>query len=450
MEGRTVSAAVIGGGVGGIEAARKLGELKVSPLLVVLSEERLGGRSLFEELALRFLLQEVGERLRFCQGENPREYQVLYKELIRSRDVFCKEWQSYWKSQLALHGVEVVYGEAFFESFYTFSVGGVHYTAEKLILATGTKEVKPAFLEGDADRWWEWEDLPKSVAIVGSLPQAYEVAYFFAVLGVKVFLVEEGGYIFPSEDSFVREIGERILTQAGVVILKGRNVKRALKGVSGWSIVTVDNWGKEETLELERFVVYGEREPHSPIELRKGENRWVAVDSSYQTSVAGVFAIGGMKGQRSASAAKREGILAAENLFLQMMPPLVSSIHLHKDTIDYTLIPEMFFFDYPLVRIGITVDEARVRFKPYEFQVVRRKFASGLLGSAQGEVEVVLIIHKVSQTILGMVAYGRGVESLVSVVAVAMSLRVGLHRLGEVVYTLGTLEDFLGYIALEI
>lgn len=446
MEPRHRSVVVVGGGIAGIEAARKLAELHQSPLLVVPSEEALGGKALRQGvLALRFLMEEN----RLLREKNPLE---RYRELRQRLVNFWNFWRQSIKEELLRLGVEIVYGRAVFTSPFLFSVDGVSYETERVIVATGSQWEVPDTAGDSFEMWTEWENLPSSLLVFGEGREACEVAYLFASLGSEVSLVTSTGVILQGKGERFRQVGENLLRSSGVKIIEGCTLSKIERDGSLWKASLQDSWGNEITLSGEKVCFLSRRRSTLPFSLEKDVTTGkVQVNERYEAKVKGVFAIGDIIHPGcEAQVAKREGILVAENVFLDMVPPLVSSVQLHKDRIDYRLVPEVLFLDYPLARVGMTVEEAKMRFQPYEIQLVEREWPFLEGQEKQRKVIVSVLLHKVKQHILGAVVYGPCAESLVNLFSLAMAQGVRFHEIGEVMYIAGTMEDFVGRFALEI
>ncbi|URA10171.1 FAD-dependent oxidoreductase [Thermospira aquatica] len=439
---KTVQVAVVGGGIAGIEAAKKLGSLKTSPVVLVeKGEDSLGGYVLHQGMMyLRFLMGQY----QHTQGK------PLYQEVRSQWKEFQHSLRKKFRTTLEQNDVSLVYGEALFREPFVFGVGDSIYRCENVILATGSRWEKPVQLVGDPDAWGTWETLPQSVVILGGEKESCEVAYHLALFGCQVILVERNAIFLSEEGEKSRMEVRGLLSTVGVHIYEGMELREALKTSYGWRIELEDSLGNSRLLESEALLVFWGREGVSPLELeRDDQTGGIKVSKTYQTSINGVFAVGDMIHPGSeAHVAKREGCVAAENLFLQKMPPLVPTVQLHKDIIRYDVVPGVSYFDYPLASVGMRIEEARQRFQPFELQVISRSWP--LFGPENREAWVSLLLHKVRQHILGVVAYGPSAESLVHLFSLAMMKGVRFHEIGEVMYTVGSLEDLVGEIALEI
>ncbi len=100
------------------------------------------------------------------------------------------------------------------------------YEAKNIIIATGSKPYELENLPFDgkfilsSDDIFKLENLPKSVAIVGSGAIGCEWAYIFSSFGVEVHLIEKAPAILPNMDNDIQKYAERILKSNNVKIYK--------------------------------------------------------------------------------------------------------------------------------------------------------------------------------------------------------------------------------------
>ncbi|MGB8202051.1 MAG: FAD-dependent oxidoreductase, partial [Pseudonocardiaceae bacterium] len=107
------------------------------------------------------------------------------------------------RSQLLRNHVDLLWGTARFEDPHTLTVCGdargdhTTVTAEKIVIATGTKPVRPAEVEFDDERVLDSDSvlriqrIPGSMVVVGAGVIGIEYASMFAALGTRVTVVEK-------------------------------------------------------------------------------------------------------------------------------------------------------------------------------------------------------------------------------------------------------------------
>src|SRR5580658_1301591 len=118
-------------------------------------------------------------------------------------------------AQLSRNNIETLFGIASFVDPHTIRVTGLHttvdYQAETVVIATGTK---PAASEKvpingrtiiNSDQVMQMSDIPKTLIVVGGGVIGVEYACMFAVLGVRVILVERRPRLLEFADAEIIE-----------------------------------------------------------------------------------------------------------------------------------------------------------------------------------------------------------------------------------------------------
>ncbi|HEY5786799.1 MAG TPA: FAD-dependent oxidoreductase, partial [Microlunatus sp.] len=107
------------------------------------------------------------------------------------------------RSQLLRNHVDILGGTAQFDDPHTVSVHGTirgdhnTVTAEKIVIATGTRPARPSHVEFDDERVLDSDSVlriqqvPNSLVVVGAGVIGIEYASMFAALGTRVTVVEK-------------------------------------------------------------------------------------------------------------------------------------------------------------------------------------------------------------------------------------------------------------------
>jgi dihydrolipoamide dehydrogenase len=102
-------------------------------------------------------------------------------------------------------------GNARFVDENTLDVDGARITARAIIIATGSRPSIPPMLANLGDRLivnddvFSWQDLPKSVAVLGPGVIGLELGQALSRLGVRVVVLGRGGRLGPITDPIVRD-----------------------------------------------------------------------------------------------------------------------------------------------------------------------------------------------------------------------------------------------------
>ncbi|MFC6757211.1 MULTISPECIES: dihydrolipoyl dehydrogenase family protein [Haloarcula] len=187
-------------------------------------------------------------------------------------------------------------------------LGGDRFTAERIVLAGGSRPMIPAAIDGidetsfltsaDALRL---EALPERLLVVGGGYIAVEMGHFFGQMGSDVTVVGRGDVLLDREDA---AIAER-LTEAyrAKHDLKLGFSATAIADDDGERVVTAESEGGEETeLRGDRLLLATGRRPNSDLwnvsaaGIETDEQGFVETDDYLRTSVEGVYAIGDIAG----------------------------------------------------------------------------------------------------------------------------------------------------------
>src|SRR5690606_22594575 len=110
-----------------------------------------------------------------------------WSKLKHARDAYISRLNNIYAGNLDRRGVDLLRGTASFLDDRTIDVDGRHYSAERIVIATGGKPLVPqlpgAELGFTSDGFFELESRPQRVAIVGSGYVSVELAGVFAALG---------------------------------------------------------------------------------------------------------------------------------------------------------------------------------------------------------------------------------------------------------------------------
>lgn len=201
-------------------------------------------------------------------------------------------------------------------------------TAEHIVLATGSESIELPFLKFDgrtvvsSTEALEFESVPKELLLVGAGAIGLELGSVWNRLGSAVTVVEIMGEILPGWDLQLAKTLRRELTKQGLEFKLGHKVT-GMKPGKGRGRATVKVAGPEgESIEIkaDKILVAVGRRPHTEglgldavgVATEEPGGR-VTVDDRYQTSVAGLYAIGDIiHGPMLAHKAQDEGIAVAE------------------------------------------------------------------------------------------------------------------------------------------
>src|SRR6266702_3100161 len=253
---------IIGGGSGGLTAARIAMALGASVLLV--DKERLGGDCL-----------NYG-----C---------VPSKSLIHVARVVQQATEA---EKVYTEGVTVKFGQVSFKSPTELVLNGETFTSRNTLLATGSRPIKPK-VEGLEEMGYltnedvfDLTNLPASLVIVGGGPIGVELGQAFERLGAKVTIIQGPERILPREEPEVSETVAKVLGSEGITIVTGaRFVKAGRNGTK--KVVTAKRGEQTLTFEADEIILALGRQPNvEGLNLEaagiKYDNKAIKVDDALQ------------------------------------------------------------------------------------------------------------------------------------------------------------------------
>lgn len=253
-----------------------------------------------------------------------------------------------------LRGVNVVRGKAAFKDVHTVLVNGEEYSADKIIIATGSKSallpIPGAETALTSREILDLKEVPSSICVIGGGVIGLEFASIFNSFGSQVTVLEYCREILPRFDidlakrlkqSLTRR-GIRIETQAQVTAIEGGAVKYIRKDAecevqAEKVLMAVGRIANTDGLNLEAAGIERGR-------------RGITVDGNFRTSVPDVYAIGDVTGgMMLAHVATFEGIRA------------LNDIEGLQDNIRFDLVPAAVFTMPEVATIGLTEEECKER-----------------------------------------------------------------------------------------
>ena len=341
---------IIGGGAGGLGAARMARHLGASTLLV--QRGAVGGDCTFTGcVPSKTVLDAAARGASFREAFSEARSAVERIAATESAEV------------LAALGTDVIDGWARFAAPGVIDVEGRPLRAKRVILATGAGPLVPAITGVDGldvltnETFFDLSAPPESLAVLGGGPIGCELGQAMARLGVRVVLYEALPRVLPREEVEASETVTRALTAAGVEVRTGETVVRVDRCPDGAASITVDSG---ETTVVERVLAAVGRRPETDglgldaagVDL--DHRGFVAVDATMATSARGVWAVGDVTGTLMFThAADEMGRVAAQNALRRRS----------RARFEPERTPWVTFVDPEVARIGLTETEAAARDK---------------------------------------------------------------------------------------
>lgn len=306
-----------------------------------------------------------------------------------------------------LNKCNVVKGEAKFIDSRTIECDGEQFTANKIVIATGSKPsrlpIPGAELAIDSDDLLNMDTLPSKICIIGGGVIGVEFASILNSFGVDVTIIEYCKEILPPFDKDVSKRLKTALTHRGINIITSAAVTSIEPGR-----ITYEAKNKVLSVEADAVLMAVGRKPVLPEGLEQAGievgKRGITVNDDFMTTAEGVYAIGDVNGKcMLAHAATAQGLkVFGKNINLNVVPSAVFTI------------PEC-------AMVGLTEEQCKE--KGLEIKVSKSLFRSNGKALALGETDgiVKLISEKETGKILGCHICGPHASDIITEITLAIS-----------------------------
>ncbi len=415
---------VIGGGSGGLAAARRA--RAYGARVVLIEAAKLGGTCVNVGCVpkkMMFNAASVAEMVRAgaaygFKGEAPR---LDLATLKARRDEAIGRLNAIYASNLDRDGVEFVVGRAKFVAPGQVDVGGQVYSAPHILIAVGgyprIPEIPGAQLGITSDGFFELTALPKRVAIAGSGYVGLELAGIFRALGSEVSVLSRSDTVLRGFDSMLGEELKIHLASQGIEFQPRYEPARLARGQDGLLRLT-----STEGHELSGFgsVLWAiGRRPRTPglgleeAGVRLDAEGFIEVDALQNTSASGVYALGDVtRAHKLTPVAIAAGRKLAERLFGGQ-----PEAHLVLDNV-----PTVVFSHPPAATVGLTEDEARARYGDVKCYSTRFTNLFYAFGAEKPKTAMKVVTTGAEERVLGIHVVGLGADEMLQGFAVALNM----------------------------
>jgi mercuric reductase len=337
---------------------------------------------------------------------------------VRARKDQLVVSQETWMERLHGAGHTTFDGVGSFLDPQTVQVNGDRLSAERVLVATGSRTAVPP-IDGLAEVGWidhvsalELTELPESLLVVGGGPVGLELAQIFSRFGSRVVLVQHADRISPRSDATASDELAAALEEEGIEIRTGATVSRVERR-DGLIAATVG----DDELEVARILIAAGRQPNvEELELDAAgieqTRTGITVDENLRTTADGVWAAGDVTGIHPLTPlAQYQARVAIDDMFGG-----------NGSRADYSLIPTSIFTDPELAAVGMTEQEAHDANLEFETAVhaITNVQRASYTDTKRGLYK--LIWERGSRRLLGIHVVTRGAGDLVQGFALAMKL----------------------------
>jgi glutathione reductase (NADPH) len=415
---------VIGGGSGGVRAARIAAGYGAKVMLA--EEYRVGGTCVIRGCVPKKLMvyaSRFADEFHEAQGFgwSVGETRFDWATLIRNKDREIDRLEGIYRVNLERAGVEVVDSRAVIEDPHTVHVlkTGVRIRARYILVAVGAHPtLEPVIPGGElgitSNEVFHLETQPKRILVVGGGYIAVEFAGVFAGLGSEVTLLHRGDKLLRGFDDDVRDALGEAYAQRGINLALGRTLTSLEKTGEGIAAILSDG----STLMVDQVLVATGRRPNTKglgleaAGIAVDEVGAIPVDAYSQTLIPSIYAVGDVTNRANLTPiAIREGHAFADTVFGNK-PTIV----------DHDLIPTAVFSTPEIGVIGCGEGAARAIYGEIDVYKTAFRPMKATLSGGKDRVFMKLIVDKATDKVVGVHVMGHDAGEMIQLAGIAVTM----------------------------
>jgi glutathione reductase (NADPH) len=338
-----------------------------------------------------------------------------WTRLVANKDREIDRLNGVYERALVNAGATILRGRAVILGPHAVSMEGKRYTAQHILVATGSWPQKPdipgAELAITSNEAFHLDKLPQRALVVGGGYIAVEFASIFHGLGVKTTLAYRGAQLLRGFDA---ELGTRLadeMGRKGVSILLKKNPSKIEKGLK----VTFED-GSTEQFDLVMFATG--RKPNTAnlgleaADVKLAADGAVVVDEFSKSSVPSIHAIGDVTNRLNLTpVATAEGMALAKTLFGDTPTAL-----------DHDNVPTAVFAHPNLATVGLSEEKARTRYGKVDIYKSAFRALKHTMGKSEEKIFMKLVVDAASQRVVGAHMLGPDAGEVIQGMAIAVKL----------------------------
>ena len=385
-------------------------------------------------------------------GVTDLSYGFDFKTVVDRKNAVVEQLRGGVEGLLGNKLIKLVRGKASFIDPHTVVVDSQEYTADYIIIATGSVSaslpIPGADLPGilTSKEILDIEDVPQSLCVIGGGVIGLEFASIFRSFGSEVTVLEYCKDILPRFDTDLAKRLKQSLGKRGIDIQTQAQVT-SISESEGRYTVSLTRKGKDETVVTDKVLMAVGRRAnldsmnYADIGL-ECTRRGIAVNDKMQTNLPHIYAIGDINGlMMLAHAATFQGIVALDHIMGV------------ENQIDLSVMPAAVFTSPEAASVGLTEDECKDKGVPVKClkSFFRANGKAVTMGETDGFCKVVVAAEPKDGAdspyepgrILGCHLFGPHASDIVQEACALITRKATLEEFQSVIHTHPTLTEVL-------
>ena len=317
-------------------------------------------------------------------------------------------------------GVQIIEGWATLADAHTVAVGAQRLTAQNILIATGGKPSVPDIAGREhaitSNDIFDIDPFPKRLLVVGGGYIACEFASIFKGLGAQVTQLYRGAQVLRGFDEEIRGFIAAEMVKAGVDLRLNADVASIVKTASGLQTTLQDG----SSLEADAMLYATGRVPLvqglglEALGIAQKPDGAIVVNDNYQTSLPHIYAVGDVTARvQLTPVALGEAMVVVDHL-LGAAPGKAPR------SMSYDFIPTAVFTHPNIGTVGLTEAQARERFGAVRVFKSEFKALMHTLSGSSERTFMKLLVDEASDRVVGLHMVGAEAGEIVQGFAVAM------------------------------
>ncbi|MDP3895883.1 MAG: glutathione-disulfide reductase [Mesorhizobium sp.] len=418
---------VIGGGSGGVRAARVAASL--GKRVAIAEEYRFGGTCVIRGCVPKKLFVYASQFPEHFEdaagyGWTVGESSFDWPTLIANKDREIGRLEAIYEMGVQKAGGETFHSRAVLVDAHTVLIEAENrtVTAEHILIATGGRANPHAALPGHelcilSDHAFHLDTLPKSIVIAGGGYIAVEFANIFHGLGVETTLVYRGKEILGRFDMDLRTMLHDTMVSKGIRILCQTIFEKIEKRADGRLDAHLNDG---EVLVADQIMLALGRTPNTEnlgleaAGVAVGKIDEIVVDDYSRTNVSNIYAVGDVTNR------------------VQLTPVAIHEAMCFVDTVfrgkptkpDLDCVATAVFSQPEIGTVGLSEEDAGNRYDEVEIYRATFRPMRNVLGNRQEKMLVKLVVDAASRIVVGAHILGPDAGELAQLLGIAVKAKL--------------------------